>query len=653
MISKRERKCEDIHAGCFVVVAALLLCAAVPLYAAPSPLHVEGNKIKDANGHVVVLRGLSAMDIGMIKEWYGIHDYIDRITNPDDPNGNSPGWYTKIIRYPVCPNDSHTTDSPLVFNPHDINDPNNEAVYEALKDAADYGATKGVYTIILLNYATTVANKVAETNVFWNYMAPRFANDGNVLFELFSEPTDLAGSWNVVKSRMQAWVNIVRTYTNDNLCLVTGPNWAQQISPAVLNNNPVEGDNIVYAVHCYAPTWITTADTWFKPQIDPVAPLYPVMVTAWGYEPNNNDPCSPNEWAIGTASNFGEPFLDYLEGLGIGNIASCADWRWSCKMFDPNWQLLCDDYMGCFVKDKLYEKRNAERLSTMTVTKCKITAGKNQGLDSDDINNIKDSFTFSGTFSNLPIDFTQTDTIDVNITSADDTQIYYESIDCNSSRISSGRFKYSYKIPKYQPGAITSLSIDPIKGKFSMAAKNVDLTGLACPVHLEIAMGYYTLTGDANEAIVNGKSKLIPSRLMRMYDDTLVVSSASAKHNATKAYSDSMSAKGFLAVEDINVNLCNEDVNFIWGEQVFNIPHGRFTASKTGHLYKCSKVAADANYGSAGIVTASIDIDKSIFTVSLKAADSLDVTSDYIKFGVNFGDFNETADVNRVTKRSY
>jgi hypothetical protein len=165
-------------------------------------------------------------------------------------------------------------------------------------------------------------------------------------------------------------------------------------------------------------------------------------------------------------------------------------------------------------------------------------------------------------------------------------------------------------------------------------------------------MGYYTLTGDANEMVVNGKTTLIPTRLMRMYDDTLIVTKAAAKQGS-KPNSDSMSAVGFLAVEDIDVNLCHEDVNFVWGDQVFNVPQGRFTASKTGHLYKCSKVAADANNGSAGLVTASIDIDKATFAVSISGADSLDATSNYITFGVNFGDFNETADVNRVTKRSY
>lgn len=41
-----------------VVIACAFLCAVSLIYAAPSPLHVGGNKIKDAEGHVVVLRGV-------------------------------------------------------------------------------------------------------------------------------------------------------------------------------------------------------------------------------------------------------------------------------------------------------------------------------------------------------------------------------------------------------------------------------------------------------------------------------------------------------------------------------------------------------------------------------------------------------------------
>jgi hypothetical protein len=235
----------------------------------------------------------------------------------------------------------------------------------------------------------------------------------------------------------------------------------------------------------------------------------------------------------------------------------------------------------------------------------------------------------------------------------DDAVIYQESLNIDASRqVSGGKLKYSYKIPKGGAGAITSLTIDGSKRTFAIKSKNIDLTGLACPLKLYFSLGYYNMMGDINEAIVNGKSVVIPTRLMRTYDDTLVVSNAVAKRGA-KPSSDSLSVKGGISVESIGVNLCNEDVNFIWGNRVFRVSQGRFTASKTGHLYKCSKVVADTSNGNAGVVTASIDIDNTTFAVSISAADSLDVTSDYIAFGVNFGDFNEVVNVDRVTKRSY
>ncbi len=635
MLSKRENRSGDIHLGYSFAVACVLLCAVSLLYAAPSPLHVEGNKIKNAEGHVVVLRGVSAPEIGMVKEWYGTHDYIDRLTDPNDTNGSYTGWYTKVIRYSVCPNDSHVKDSPLVFNPYNPDDPNNEAVYEALKDAADYGAEKGVYTIINLGYATPIADKVAEANAFWNYMAPRFANDSNVLFELFSEPTDSAGSWGIVKGRMQAWVNIVRTYTSDNICLVTGPCYSQQIGQAA--TNPVEGDNIVYTMHFYGLTW-RTAQSWITDQINAVAPVYPVMVTAWGYEPNSNDPNNPNEWAIGSASDVGEPLLDYLEGLGIGNIAASAAYTWSCEMFDPNWQLLCGDNMGCFVKDKLYEKRNAERMANLTTTKCKVTAGKIQG---------QDVFEASGTFPSLPLDLASIEQIDVNITSlADDAVIYEEALDINVSRqVTGSKIKYSYKIPRGAAGAITSFTIDADKKTFAIKSKNIDLTGLACPLQLYFSLGYYNMTGDVNEAIVNGKKTSIPTRLMRTYEDTLITTKAIAKNSAS-ALSDSLSVKGDIAVADINdCNLATKEVVITWGDQndidvdTFTLPIGSFVAAKKGNIYKCSKVAP--NEGS-GLVKAAIDFDKATFTISVTGVD-LGVTSGGIKFGLSFGSFDETS----------
>ena len=109
-----------------------------------------------------------------------------------------------------------------------------------------------------------------------------------------------------------------------------------------------------------------------------------------------------------------------------------------------------------------------------------------------------------------------------------------------------------------------------------MSSKSIGLTGLACPLQLTFNMGYYTLTGDVNEAIVNGPKTLIPTRLMRLYKDTLIVDKAKAKHNSKKA-SDTLSVTGDIAVEDMNLNtnepnLVTKNVVLAWATKTVRLP---------------------------------------------------------------------------------
>jgi hypothetical protein len=281
------------------------------------------------------------------------------------------------------------------------------------------------------------------------------------------------------------------------------------------------------------------------------------------------------------------------------------------------------------------------------IAKCTVTAGKIQG---------QDAFSASGTIE-FPedLDFNDVNHIDVNIISlTDGVSIYTKTVDAN---VIKGKFKYTYKIPRGTAGAITSLAVDYKKGTFSINIQKVNLTGLACPLRLELTIGgpitgNHKLSGVANETIINGKKMLIPARLMRLYKDTLVVNKAKASHNSKKALSGTLSVTGDIAVIVTDVNLCNEDVNFIWGEQMFSVPTKSFKAYRTGHLFKCRKVAADAN-GNTGIVTAQVDTDKATFTLSVNGADAIDAASASIPFSISFADFNETVEVNRVTGRSW
>lgn len=276
----------------------------------------------------------------------------------------------------------------------------------------------------------------------------------------------------------------------------------------------------------------------------------------------------------------------------------------------------------------------------MIISKCKVKAGKvvdgNQGNDAID---------FSG-IASFPADLNDINLVNVSITSVtDDELIYSEDIDFNATVANeTGKFKYSYKIPRGSEGAITSLKFDFVKGTFAIKAKNVDLTGLASPVQLDITMGDYVLSGEAEEDVINSR-KTIPTRLMRTYQDTLIVTKAKAKSSDTP-FSDSLSVKGDIAVADINdeePNLVAQDVNVIWGDQTFTIPTGNFI--RKGNSYKCSKIPSDGN---DGLVTAKFDLDKCTFTLSVKEANDLNIGPDDVQFGINFADFNEVDDVNVV-----
>jgi hypothetical protein len=296
----------------------------------------------------------------------------------------------------------------------------------------------------------------------------------------------------------------------------------------------------------------------------------------------------------------------------------------------------------------------------MIVAKCKVKAGKTQYHGDEDYNDMKDTFEASGTVV-LPPDINDVNEVEVAITSlTDDLVIYTETLsDFNATTVNAaGKYTHSARAIKGQAGIITYLKLDFVNGTFKINTKNLDLTGLACPLRLQFTLGSYELKGTANEIIVNGNTKTIPTRLMRLYDDKLVVTRAKAKHSTTPGY-DSISVKGDIAVADINLdanepNLCNEDVNFVWGDgdantQTFTIPAGSFTASKKGHTYKCRKIITDANDCNAGIVTATIDLDKATYTVSVKNATGIyaDLAGTAV-FGINFateeGIFDEEDD---------
>jgi fibronectin type 3 domain-containing protein len=343
-------------------IVCMLFCSITPLYAVTPWLHTDANKIKDPAGNVVVLRGVDTIDLGSVEMWRdgGVIGLIDRVTDKNNTEGNSPGWYPRVIRLAVYPQDEGDTSSPWYWEPdhdHYYND--------LLRPVVDYCRTKDLYAIIDWHYVgDDTGTKVPQTSAFWTYMAPKFANDSHVLFELFNEPLNTSGStdaldWASCKTDMQTWINIVRTYAPNNLILVAGPSWSQEIGPAADNPFPPENPNntnIVMVAHTYPGHWHSSNQSWYLNHIDHCLTRYPVFMSEWGFRGSLSGNLQ------GTIADYGQPLSDWREARKISNSAWVTDYSWQPEMFNSSWNLLVGPgEMGGFTKDLLYAYRNSDQ----------------------------------------------------------------------------------------------------------------------------------------------------------------------------------------------------------------------------------------------------------------------------------------------------
>lgn len=306
-------------------------------------LSVDGNLLKDPAGNTVILRGVAMIDLGETEmNGGGAMEMIDTITNVNDTQGNSPGFYAKVVRLAVYPHDSEDFESPFTWQPGST-----EYYDQLLRPVVDYAREKGIYAIIDWHYIDDTTPHRETTTAFWSDIAPRFANDSHVLFELFNEPIN-DGDWPSVRTDMQSWYDTVRAAAPQNIVLVGTPNWSQIVGPTAAD--PVNGTNIMYVAHMYPLHW---GFQELHDEITTAAAVHPVFMSEWGFHE------SEEEIVNGTITSYGTPFKAFVESLGLSWTAWCASATWFPPMFNRDGSLrVGEGAMGGFTKDWLYERRN-------------------------------------------------------------------------------------------------------------------------------------------------------------------------------------------------------------------------------------------------------------------------------------------------------
>jgi len=160
-----------------------------------------------------------------------------------------------------------------------------------------------------------------KTLLAWKSLAPLFANDRGVMFELFNEPQPdgpdaTPHDWDHWKAGMQPLVDEIRSLGAKNVLLADGLYWAQMLNSAPKLDDPLS--EVVYAIHPYfAPKRLADEAAWFD-MFGRFAIRHAVLASEWsalsfGSNCNDNTP------------NFAAGMLNYLKQQKIGVVGWAFD----------------------------------------------------------------------------------------------------------------------------------------------------------------------------------------------------------------------------------------------------------------------------------------------------------------------------------------
>ncbi|MFW6436455.1 MAG: cellulase family glycosylhydrolase [Halococcoides sp.] len=336
----------------------------------PTPrLERSGADIVDPSGEKVVLRGVNIADprrINATAQARGktTEQVIDFATD------ESQGWYSRVIRLPIHPGDiaglppiPHAdvrVHEPITFSEDELID----YCENHLDPAVERCKQNGAYAIVDyhrhwgggdLPWDDPTLSE--EVQLFWDIVAPRYAEEDHVIYEMYNEPTspDMGGTpvvngysadiWSDWVETCQPWIDTIREHS-DTFTIVGSPMWSQYPEGSLVEEP--SGGNLGYTYHIYPGHSISETGDWDgtiegegedaedQNNGEGVYECHeevPLFVTEFGWQTDIG--AYPT---IGTTEEFGEPFLDWLEANELSWTAWCFDPVWLSAMVERDFE---------------------------------------------------------------------------------------------------------------------------------------------------------------------------------------------------------------------------------------------------------------------------------------------------------------------------
>ncbi len=315
----------------------------------PMPkLHVEGRFLKDPHGNVVNLHGFAQTYSPWFNErgtqWtnYDVNGCLAYNQGLIDDILDA-GWKMNFVRLhmdpywsntPGCTPDAH--ELPNCFN----EDRFRKYLDEVFIPMAEYAISKGLYVIMRPPGVSPEVIGVEDDYNYAQYLMmvwdivsehPKIKRSDEIMLELANEPvrirladgtegSNAQAHFDVLKQIFQPIVHKIRENGFHNVLWIPGSGYQSQYKGFALN--PIEGENIGYAVHVY-PGWFGSADGYevFKQewdeQVKPVADFAPIVITEMDWADEKYD-SSWGKGYTGTAGGdgFGANFKKIMDDTG-------------------------------------------------------------------------------------------------------------------------------------------------------------------------------------------------------------------------------------------------------------------------------------------------------------------------------------------------
>ncbi len=196
-------------------------------------LRVQGADLVDSKGEKYQLYGMSTHGIA----WFP--QYVNRETFRtlrDD-------WKTNCVRLAMY------TDEYGGY----CSGGSREELKKMVADGVSYATELGMYVIVdwhVLNDRDPNVHK-KDAIEFFDEMAEIWKDQDNVIYEICNEPNSGA-TWEGIRAYASEVIPVIRSHDKDAVIIVGTPTWSQDVDQA--QKNPLEFDNVMYALHFYAAT---------------------------------------------------------------------------------------------------------------------------------------------------------------------------------------------------------------------------------------------------------------------------------------------------------------------------------------------------------------------------------------------------------------